>query len=395
MFKLINNEMRKLIRRTKTLVVFVCFIGLVGLVCYGSYKNNQNYEKYQSSEYQIQNMEESVSYMKSDLNRTGITEEEKKSIEQRITETEEQIAKLKTEKDKPYDYKEDLNSKIESIDNTIASTANEDDKKDLQLQKERLQKQLELGISPKDEEKLNGINYIKVLIMILGAIFLAAGIAVFSSDIVSGEYTPATMKFLLIQPVSRGKVLFAKYITILVSVLAAIFSVEGVSYLLMGLKYGFGNSNNPVITGAKYMFDLSKTENGVHPMKIVPGSQYLSTAGSETLKVLLFQALFMVAVVSFVFMVSTVVKSSMVAMAVSTVVIITLSIVQNIPGVSKLAPYFFTMYGDASSLLNGQMAQGLQMPKLTPTLGITVLLVWTVVSYLIAHVVFVKKDILI
>lgn len=395
MFKLINNEMRKLIRRTKTLVVFVCFIGLVGLVCYGSYKNNQNYEKYQSSEYQIQNMEESVSYMKSDLNRTGITEEEKKSIEQRITETEEQIAKLKTEKDKPYDYKEDLNSQIESIDNTIASTANEDDKKDLQLQKERLQKQLELGISPKDEEKLNGINYIKVLIMILGAIFLAAGIAVFSSDIVSGEYTPATMKFLLIQPVSRGKVLFAKYITILVSVLAAIFSVEGVSYLLMGLKYGFGNSNNPVITGAKYMFDLSKTENGVHPMKIVPGSQYLSTAGSETLKVLLFQALFMVAVVSFVFMVSTVVKSSMVAMAVSTVVIITLSIVQNIPGVSKLAPYFFTMYGDASSLLNGQMAQGLQMPKLTPTLGITVLLVWTVVSYLIAHVVFVKKDILI
>lgn len=395
MFKLINNEMRKLIRRTKTLVVFVCFIALVGLVCYGSYKNNQNYEKYQSSEYQIQSMEESVSYMKNDLNRTGITEEEKKSIEQSITQTEEQIKKLKAEKDKPYDYKEDLNSQIESIDKTIANTASEDDKKDLQLQKERLQKQLELGISPKDEEKLNGINYIKALIMILGAIFLAAGIAVFSSDMVSGEYTPATMKFLIIQPVSRGKVLFAKYITILVSVLIAIFSVEGLSYLLMGIKYGFGNSNNPVITGAKYMFDLSKTENGVHPMKIVPGSQYLSTAGSEILKVLLFQVLFMVAVTSFVFMVSTVVKSSMVAMAVSTVVIITLSIVQNIPGVSKLAPYFFTMYGDASSLLNGQMAQGLQMPKLTPTLGITVLLVWTVVSYLIAHVVFVKKDILI
>ncbi|MDV3429036.1 MAG: ABC transporter permease subunit [Bacillota bacterium] len=395
MFKLINNEMRKLIRRTKTLVVFVCFIALVGLVCYGSYKNDQNNQKYQSTEYQIQNMEESVNYMKNDLNRTGLTEEEKKSIEQNITQTEEQITKLKAEKDKPYDYKEDLNSQIESIDKTIASTANEDDKKSLQLQKERLQKQLELGISPKDEGRLNGLSYINELVMILGAIFLAAGIAVFSSDMVSGEYTPATMKFLLIQPVSRGKVLFAKYITILVSVLAAIFSVEGLSYLLMGIKYGFGNSSNPVITGAKYMFDLSKTENGVHPMKIVPGSQYLSTAGSETLKVLLFQILFMLAVTSFVFMISTVVKSSMVSMAVSTIVIITLSIVQNIPGTSKLAPYFFTLYGNAESLLSGQMAQGLQMPKLTPTLGITVLLVWTAVSYLIAHVVFVKKDILI
>ncbi|MFA6941328.1 MAG: ABC transporter permease, partial [Clostridiaceae bacterium] len=107
------------------------------------------------------------------------------------------------------------------------------------------------------------------------------------------------------------------------------------------------------------------------------------------------QVLFMVAVVSFVFMVSTVVKSSMVAMAVSTIVIITLSIVESIPGTSKFAPYFFTLYGDGSNLLNGQLASGLQIPKLTPTFGITVLIVWTVVSYLIAHIVFVKKDILI
>ncbi|MFA6940600.1 MAG: ABC transporter permease subunit, partial [Clostridiaceae bacterium] len=266
MFKLIYNEMRKLVRRPKTLVVLVCFIALVGLVCYGSYKNNENNLKYQSSEYQIQNMEESVSYMKNDLTRSGITEEEKKSIEENITQTEEQITKLKANKDKPYDYKEDLNSQIKNIDDSISKATNEDDKKSLQLEKERLQKQLELGISPKDQEKLNGFDYIKVLVMILGAIFLAAGIAVFSSDMVSGEYTPATMKFLLIQPVSRGKILFAKYITILISVLTAIFSVEGLSFLLMGLKYGFGNSNNPVITGAKYMFDLSKTENGVHPM---------------------------------------------------------------------------------------------------------------------------------
>lgn len=395
MFTLIYNEIRKLLKRTKTLVVFLCFIALVGLVCYGSYKSDQNNQKYSSAEYQIQNMEESVSYLKNDLNKTGITEEEKKNIEQNIKDTEEQIAKLKAEKDKPYDYKEDLNNQIESIDKTIAQTVNEDDKKNLQMEKERLQKQLELGVSPKNLEKLNGFSYISTLIMILGAIFLAAGIAVFSSDIVSGEYTPATMKFLLIQPVSRGKVLFAKYITILISVITAIFSVEGLSFLIMGLKYGFGYSNNPVITGAKYMFDMSRTENGVHPMKVVAGSQYLSTTGSEVLKVLLFQLLFIVTVVSFVFMVSTVVKSSMVSMAVSTIVIITLSIVQNIPGVSKLAPYFFTMYGDGSSLLNGQLALGLQIPKLTPAFGITVLLVWTVVSYLIAHVVFVKKDILI
>ena len=56
MVKLIINEIRKLVKRPKTLVVFICFIALVGLVCYGTYKNDQNIQKYQSSEFQIQNM---------------------------------------------------------------------------------------------------------------------------------------------------------------------------------------------------------------------------------------------------------------------------------------------------------------------------------------------------
>jgi len=394
-FKLIYNEIRKLVRRPKTLVIFICFIALVGLVCYGTYKNDENMKKYNSAEFQISNMEESVNYMKQDIKNPNISEEQKKNMEQNITDTEKQIAELKSNKDKPYDYKEDLNSRIKNIDENISKTTDEGNKKSMLLEKERLQKQLELGISPKDEYNLSSYTYLKDLIMILGAIFLAAGIAIFSSDMVSGEYTPATMKFLLIQPVSRGKVLFAKYMTILISVIAAIFSVEGLSFLLMGLKFGFGNSKNPVITGAKYMFDLSKTENGMHPMKIVSGSQYLSTTGSETIKILLFQILFMVAVTSFVFMISTVVKSSMVAMAVSTIVIITFSIVQSLPGTSKFAPYLFTLYGNGSSLINGELATNLQLPNLTPTFGVTVLLIWAIVSYIIAHIVFVKKDILI
>lgn len=395
MFKLIKNEIRKLVRRPKTLVVFICFIALVGLVCYGTYKNDQNMQKYQSSEFQIQNMEESVNYMKKDLNRADITEIDKKNIQQSITDTEKQIEDLKVTNNENYDYKVDLNNRISKMDEQIASAANEDDKKGLLLEKERLQKQLELGISPKDENKLNAFIYLNDLFSILGAIFLAAGIAIFSSDMVSGEYTPATMKFLLIQPVSRAKVLFAKYITILISVVAAIFSVEGLSFLIMGLIFGFGNSKNPVLTGAKYMFDLSKTEGGMHPMKVVAGTQYLSTTGSVTIKILLFQLLFMVAVTSFVFMISTIVKSSMVSMAVSTIVIIAFSIVQNIPGASKFAPYLFTMYGDTSNILNGNIAMFMRLPKLTPTFGIVVLAIWAIVSYIIAHIVFTKKDILI
>lgn len=395
MIKLIHNEIIKLLKRPKTLIVFICFVALVGLVCFGTYKNDVNMARYQSPEFQIKNMEESISYMKEELKNNKASEEQKKITEQDIANMEEQIKSLKENKDKPYDYKNDINTQIKNIDDNISHETNENRKNSLSLEKQKLEKQLELGISPKDVNRLNGFLYLKDLFTILGAIFLAAGIAIFSSDMVSGEYTPATMKFLLIQPVSRGKVLLAKYITVLISVVTAIFSVEGLSYIIMGLIFGFGNSKNPVITGARYVFDISKTEGGLHPMKIVPGSQYLTTTGSFTVQVLLFQLLFMISVTTFVFMISTVFKSSMVSMAVSTIVIIVFSIVQSIPGASKLAPYLFTMYGDGSNLLNGNYSMSLKLPILTPVFGVVVLIIWTIVSYTIAHTVFVKKDILI
>lgn len=395
MLKLIYNEIIKLVKRAKTLVVLICFVALVGLVCFGSYKNDANMAKYQSSDFQIKNMQESINYMKANLKNDKISEDQKKSMEQNITDMENQIKSLQESKNKPYDYKEDINKQIKMIDDTIAHMTDENQKSTLNFEKQRLQKQLELGISPRSENRLNGFTYLKDLFTILGAIFLAAGIAIFSSDMVSGEYTPATMKFLLIQPVSRGKVLFAKYITVIISVVTAIFAVEGISYLIMGSIFGFGNSKNPVVTGARYMFDMSKTEGGMHPMMIVPGSQYLTTTGSFMFKVLLFQLLFMIAVTTFVFMISTIFKSSMVSMAVSTIVVIVFSIVQNIPGATKIVPYLFTMYGDGANLLNGSYSLRLKLPNLTIGFGVIVLIVWTVVSYIIAHTIFVKKDILI
>ena len=57
-------------------------------------------------------------------------------------------------------------------------------------------------------------NYMTSLMQFLGAGLLVCGIAVFMSDIVSGECTPATLKFLLVQPVTRGKVLLSKFIAV-------------------------------------------------------------------------------------------------------------------------------------------------------------------------------------
>ena len=76
----------------------------------------------------------------------------------------------------------------------------------------------------------------------LGMAILVAGIAVFMSDIVSGECTPATLKFLLIQPVTRGKVLLSKFIAVTITVLTMILGAELVGFLFVNLTSNISTS---------------------------------------------------------------------------------------------------------------------------------------------------------
>ena len=84
----------------------------------------------------------------------------------------------------------------------------------------------ENNIKPLYGWEYDGYNYMNSLMKFLGMAILVAGIAVFMSDIVSGECTPATLKFLLIQPVTRGKVLLSKFIAVTITVLSMILGTD-------------------------------------------------------------------------------------------------------------------------------------------------------------------------
>ena len=59
------------------------------------------------------------------------------------------------------------------------------------------------------------------------------------SDIVSGESTPATLKFLLVQPISRAKVILSKFIAVVITVVGMIAGLEVAAYGVIGAFTGF------------------------------------------------------------------------------------------------------------------------------------------------------------
>jgi ABC-2 type transport system permease protein len=255
---------------------------------------------------------------------------------------------------------------------------------------------LDNNIDPNEGREFNSFNSIQTIFLFLGMIFLAIGLCIFAADMVSGEYTPATMKVLLIQPVSRGKVLFSKFISIIITCILLITSVEGIAFLLIGLFFGFGNANFPISQGSKFAFDKITTSDMPKQVHEIIGSSTMTPIWKVTLNSLLLQILFIIAVVSFVFLISTILKSSMLSTSLSTVLIVALFIIPELSSsIRKIMPYCFFTYGNSSDLLSGYINMNYNTTFITPTFAIIVMLIWSLICYLVAHFVFVRKDILI
>jgi len=229
----------------------------------------------------------------------------------------------------------------------------------------------------------------------MGFIFLAVGVGLFTADMVSGECTPPTLKLLLTQPISRRKALFSKFIAVVSSATIMIVAIELISFVIMGLIFGFGDFNYPMFVGTKYKSDMNQVVNGTHPIVSVAGSTYIITRAAYLVRMFLLQILAIVTVASFAFMLSSIFKSSMVSVSLSIVTPVVLFIISNISSLSKFTMLMFTNHLNPEYIMKGQNVMRFSNPNITPTFSIVLLVVWAVVCYGISHLVFTKKDILI
>jgi len=399
-FILISNEIKKLMRRKKTIIIFIAFILLTIAIGFATYKESLNQKQWASPEFRQRNMEESIKSQKQNLEDPNLSEEKKINIKANITSMENALANIKLEiGGKPIDWKAQLKESIDKLEKNINDKNSEMDDNQKNTMKSELQLNKYLlanNIKPEDQGTLfNALDFVKTLFMILGTVFIAVGVMVFTGDMVSGEFTPPTMKILLTQPVSRAKVLASKFIAVALSATVLILVVELLSFLIMGLIFGFGNASYPIMTGTTYKWDLAQSVYGGHPLVAVAGSSYIISTGEFVFRMFLMQTLFIITCVSVAFMLSSVVKSSMVSVSIGTVLVVALTILVEMPALKKLSQYMFTSYGSVGRVFTGEAAMMYNNPSLSTTFGIGVLIVTTVACYLIAHIVFTRKDILI
>lgn len=406
-FTLIKNELIKIFKRGKTWIVFALFALTIAGMGVISYKEAKNTEYYQSPEGQIESLKDSIKYSKSDIEYYKTVKEEwaKEEItnaESRIKELEKQIntleEEIKNNKDNPNEWRESLEEEKKTIeDNLKDSSYSEDDKVSFKQRLEEINIYLDKNMKPIEEWEFNGINYGIKFIFMIGTLILAAGIAVFMSDIVSGECTPPTLKFLLVQPISRGKVILSKFIAVVITVVTMIGGLEALVVAGISAFTGFDAGKMPQYIGKAFKWDYTNaTENGGPQLAEVAGSGVLSTRWMYLLESFGLQILFIIACCAFIFMISAIFKSSMITMAVSVILCVAATIIPEMSQtIRSISRFFFTSYGDTTSLVSGYCAMNFNNPNVTLGFGVIVMIATTIVSYIIGHIVFNKKDILI
>jgi ABC-2 type transport system permease protein len=78
----------------------------------------------------------------------------------------------------------------------------------------------------------NGALFPAAALAIVLPIFLPVAVAVVGGDAIAGEATAGTLRYLLLRPVGRTRLLVAKLISLIVFVLAAVVAVAGTSFLV-------------------------------------------------------------------------------------------------------------------------------------------------------------------
>jgi ABC-2 type transport system permease protein len=151
--------------------------------------------------------------------------------------------------------------------------------------------------------------------------FLPMAVGVVAGDALAGEASAGTLRYLLVAPAGRTRLLFTKYATVIAFCLAATLTVA-VSALAVGaLLFPLGDLTT--ISGTRISF----TEGLVRALLIA-----LVVAAS------------LLGVAALGLFVSTLTGSGIAAMATTVGLLITVQILDQIPQLSALHPYFFSHY---------------------------------------------------
>jgi len=173
----------------------------------------------------------------------------------------------------------------------------------------------------------NGVNFAVFTLLVMSNFFLVVVVAAFAGESVAGEATWGTLRYLLIRPVKRPKLIAAK-LAVAALLAAASTALITLVALLVGTAL-FGWSDVLVIgRGRRVPFELIGAWEGVG--RLIIASAYVT-----------FCMLFVVAVGMFL---STLTDSTAAAVVSTIVVVVTCSVLLQVPSLEGIRPVVPTRY---------------------------------------------------
>ncbi|KHD35021.1 permease [Clostridium acetobutylicum] len=405
MYRLITNELQKIFKRRKVLVVSIVFIAIILFFSLVQYKESHKtpVETIVQNEKYISVYKEEMAYLDADTQKRV-----KENIAQYKNEIQEayraeDLDKLNWKDRIKYQISDD--EKKKKLPDIVS-----DDTKIEQVNAQILSKKYALKNSvpdAADDYNEKALDVFIKMVSYVSLIILPVIICVIVLDVVSGECSPPTMKMLLTKPFSRGKILFSKFMAASIASIIAIVFSELISLIILGIVIGFGSINAPVSLGTKYQFNADKVLAGNwHDVKAIIGSTYVEPQWKVMLEMFGLEILFILAFTSICILISVLVNSNTVSMTSGIIIAVIMSFIVlkimagdgssagDVP-FRKIAPYLINTYSSPGFLLSGDMTSQIRNPDISVGLGVLVNVTTGAVCYIIAHIRFTRKDMLV
>jgi len=217
----------------------------------------------------------------------------------------------------------------------------------------------------------NGVNFATFTLLLMSNFFLVVVIAAFAGESVAGEATWGTLRYLLIRPVSRPKLIAAK---IAIAALLALASTVLITFVSLGIGSLLFGWKDALVIGQSRFIRVEAIDPWVGVGRLIVASGYVWIC-----------MLFVVAVGMFL---STLTDSTAAAVVGTIVIVVTCSVLLQVPSLEGIRPVVPTRYwAEWNSLFYAE--GGAEMWK-----GVISSVVYTSVFSLLAVARFQRKDIL-
>lgn len=226
--------------------------------------------------------------------------------------------------------------------------------------------------------RLAGRDFIPLILITL--LFL------FSSDSISNELEGGTFKILLIQPISRCKILISKIISYTLICILIVTVTLGSIFLILGFIKGFGS---PVYPTAYYTGSFSTF------YKTIPNASIkMINIGSFILYMIPFLILLIISIVSISILISIISDSSSTSISLSVLLSVTSYIfifqLKFLKTIDNLIPFSYTNIPD---LLDGTLISEFNNKNMNYGNGVIVLLFYALLCYSLSFILFRNKNI--